>query len=189
MNTRTRTIVLYTALAVAVAGAGGLAYGAIASSGNSSGSKTATRLVSATTGTVSQTVSATGTVQPATSLDLNFASGGTLTAVNVKAGDKVKINQVLATIDPAQAQVALETAKANLAAAQQKLTLAQNPVATPQDPAPAVDFGVRFTKPVVVPDDIVARPLFEPTPVSERPGTSRRRRPPSRQADRTASRS
>ncbi|HEY4408358.1 MAG TPA: biotin/lipoyl-binding protein [Acidimicrobiia bacterium] len=130
MNTRTRSIVLYTTLAVAVVGAGGLAYGAIDSSGSSSSSKTATRLVSATTGTVSQTVSATGTVQPATSLDLNFATGGVLTAVNVKAGDKVKINQVLATIDPSQAQVALETANANLAAALQKLNDAKSPPTT-----------------------------------------------------------
>ena len=130
MNMRTRSIVLYTTLAVAVVGAGGLAYGAIDSSGSSSSSKTATRLVSATTGTVAQTVSATGTVQPATSLDLNFATGGVLSAVNVKAGDKVKINQGLATIDPSQAQVALETAKANLAAAQQKLNDAKNPPTT-----------------------------------------------------------
>jgi macrolide-specific efflux system membrane fusion protein len=130
MNMRTRSIVLYTTLAVAVVGAGGLAYGAIDSSGSSSSSKTATRLVSATTGTVAQTVSATGTVQPATSLDLGFVNGGVLTAVNVKAGDKVKINQVLATIDPSQAQVALETANANLAAALQKLNDAKSPPTT-----------------------------------------------------------
>src|SRR3989442_709597 len=120
MNMRTRTIVLYTTLTVAVVGAGGLAYGAIDSSGSSS-TKTATRLVSATVGTVSQTVSATGTVQPATSLDLNFVKGGVLTAVKVKAGDKVSAGQVLATIDPASAQVALESAQAAQQAAQQKL--------------------------------------------------------------------
>lgn len=138
MNMRTRTIVLYSTLAAAVVGAGGLAYGAIDSSGGST-AKTATRLVSATTGTVSQTVSATGTVQPATSVDLNFDNGGVLVAVNVKAGDKVKEGQTLATVDPAKAKVALETAKANLAAAQQKLDQAKNPPATPQDPAPTVD--------------------------------------------------
>jgi macrolide-specific efflux system membrane fusion protein len=126
MNMRTRSIVLYTTLTVAVVGAGGLAYGAIESSGSSS-TKTATRLVSATVGTVSQTVTATGTVQPATSLNLNFATGGTLTAVKVKAGDKVAAGQVLATIDPSAAQVGLQAAKANLAAAQQKLTQAENP--------------------------------------------------------------
>jgi macrolide-specific efflux system membrane fusion protein len=129
MNMRTRTIVLYTTLTVAVVGAGGLAYAAIDSSGSSS-TKTATRLVSATVGTVSQTVSATGTVQPATSLNLNFVNGGTLTAVKVKPGDKVSAGQVLATIDPSAAQVGLQTAKANLAAAQQKLTQAENPTTT-----------------------------------------------------------
>jgi membrane fusion protein, macrolide-specific efflux system len=139
MNMRTRTIVLYSTLTVAVVGAGGLAYGAIGSSGGSTANKTATRLVSATMGTVSQTVSASGTVQPATSLDLNFTNGGVLTAVNVKAGDKVKEGQALATIDPAKAKVALEMAQANLAAAQQKLDQAKNPAATPQDPTPAVD--------------------------------------------------
>jgi len=139
MNMRTRTIVLYSTLTVAVVGAGGLAYGAIGSSGGSTANKTATRLVSATMGTVSQTVSASGTVQPATSLDLNFTNGGVLTAVNVKAGDKVKESQALATIDPAKAKVGLETAQANLAAAQQKLDQAKNPPATEQNPAPAVD--------------------------------------------------
>ncbi|MDQ1498013.1 MAG: hypothetical protein QOI86_1353, partial [Actinomycetota bacterium] len=52
MNMRTRTIVLYSTLSVAVVGAGGLAYGAIDSSGGST-TKTATRLVSATVATVS----------------------------------------------------------------------------------------------------------------------------------------
>jgi macrolide-specific efflux system membrane fusion protein len=133
MNMRTRTIVLYSALAVAVVGAGGLAYATIDSSGGSS-TKTATRLVSATVGTVSQTVTATGTVQPASSYDLNFTNGGVLTAVKVKAGDKVTAGQVLATIDSAKAKVALETANANLAAAQQKLDQAKNPTTTSSSP-------------------------------------------------------
>jgi len=139
MNMRTRSIVLYSTLSLAVVGAGGLAYGAIDSSGGGSSTKTATRLVSATLGTVSQTVSASGTVQPATSLDINFVNGGVLTAVNVKAGQKVAIGQVLATIDNAKAKVGLESAQANLAAAQQKLDQAKNPTATEQNPSPAVD--------------------------------------------------
>jgi macrolide-specific efflux system membrane fusion protein len=138
MNVRTRSLVLYSTLAVAVVGAGGLAYGAIDSSGGSS-TKTATRLVSASVGTVSQTVSASGTAQPATSLDLNFVNGGALTAVKVKAGDTVTAGQVLATIDPAKAKVALEMAQASQSAAQQKLDQAKNPTPTAQDPAPTVD--------------------------------------------------
>jgi macrolide-specific efflux system membrane fusion protein len=131
MNKRTRTIVLYSTLTAAVVGAGGLAYGAIDSTGSSS-TKTATRLVSATVGTVSQTVSATGTVQPASSYDLNFVNGGVLTAVNVKAGDKVNAGQVLGTIDPAKARVALESAQAAQGAAQQKLDQAKNPLTASQ---------------------------------------------------------
>jgi len=128
---RTRTIVLYSTLAVAVVGAGGLAYAAIGSSGGSS-TKTATRLVSATVGTVSQTVTATGTVQPAASYDLNFTNGGVLTAVKVKAGDKVTAGQVLATIDSAKAEVGLESAQAARGAAQQKLDQAKTPLTASQ---------------------------------------------------------
>ncbi|HVW31393.1 MAG TPA: HlyD family efflux transporter periplasmic adaptor subunit, partial [Acidimicrobiia bacterium] len=131
MNKRTRTIVLYSTLTVAVVGAGGLAYGAIDSSGGS-GPKTATRLVSATVGTVSQTVTATGTVAPASAYDLNFVNGGVLTAVNVKTGDKVAAGQVLATIDSAKARVALQSAQAAQAGAQQKLDQAKNPVTAAQ---------------------------------------------------------
>jgi multidrug efflux pump subunit AcrA (membrane-fusion protein) len=131
MNMRTRTIVLYSTLSVAVVGAGGLAYGAVSSSGGST-TKTATRLVSATVATVSQTVTATGTVQPASSDDLNFTNGGVLTAVKVKAGDKVTAGQVLATIDSAKAQVALESAQAARGAAQQKLDQAKTPLTASQ---------------------------------------------------------
>src|SRR5581483_8020751 len=66
----------------------------------------------------------------ATSLNLNFATGGVLTAVKVQAGQKVAAGQVLATIDPSAAQVGLQSAKANLAAAQEKLTQAENPTTT-----------------------------------------------------------
>ena len=48
-----------------------------------------------------QTVSATGTIDPSATEDLSFTSAGTVTAVNVKAGQKVKKGAVLATIDSA----------------------------------------------------------------------------------------
>src|SRR5258708_39486875 len=97
MNKRTRTIVLYSTLTAAVGGAGGLAYGAIDSTGSSS-TKTATRLVSATVGTVSQTVSATGTVQPASSYDLNFVNGGGPPPPHPRAGGNGKDRPALAPL-------------------------------------------------------------------------------------------
>jgi macrolide-specific efflux system membrane fusion protein len=81
--------------------------------------------VSASLGSVETTVSSTGTLAPATSLDLNFVNAGTLTAVPVKAGDTVTAGQVLAKIDDAAAKANLGTAKANLLAAQAKLASAR----------------------------------------------------------------
>src|SRR5438270_393497 len=102
MNMRTRTIVLYTTLTVAVVGAGGLAYGAIDSSG-SSPNQTATRLVSATVGTtpdpvaVGQAQAAVAAAQLAVTnaqktLDattLKAPQAGTISAVNYSVGQTV----------------------------------------------------------------------------------------------------
>ncbi|HEY0398794.1 MAG TPA: biotin/lipoyl-binding protein [Acidimicrobiia bacterium] len=153
MNMRTRTIVLYSTLSVAVVGAGGLAYGAIDSSGGST-TKTATRLVSATVATVSQTVTATGTVQPASSYDLNFTNGGVLSTVKVKAGDKVTAGQVLATIDSAKAEVALESAQAARGAAQQKLDQARTPTTTTTSSSPQGQEATQAVTQVVTPDPV-----------------------------------
>ena len=125
MNARTRKLVLSATLALSVLGAGGFAYGAIGSAGPSPASQSSTRLVTASVGSVQSTVSTTGTLAPATSLDLNFQNAGTLTSVAVKADDTVAAGQILATIDDAAAKVDLETAQANLMAAQAKRTSAQ----------------------------------------------------------------
>src|SRR5438270_2883238 len=124
MNTRTRNLVLSAGLSISVLGAGTLAYGSLAPSNGSSAQST-TRLVSASLGSVQTTVSSTGTLAPATSLDLNFVNAGTLTAVPVKAGDTVTAGRVLARIDDAAAKANLGTAKANLLAAQAKLASAK----------------------------------------------------------------
>jgi macrolide-specific efflux system membrane fusion protein len=124
MNTRTRNLVLSATLSISVLGAGSLAHGSLAPSDGSS-SQSTTRLVSASLGSVQTTVSSSGTLAPATSLDLNFVNAGTLTAVAVKAGDTVTAGQVLAKIDDAAAKANLGTAKANLLAAQAKLASAK----------------------------------------------------------------
>ncbi|HEV7536599.1 MAG TPA: biotin/lipoyl-binding protein [Acidimicrobiia bacterium] len=137
MNPRTRNLVLSAALSVSVLGAGTLAYGSLAPSNGSS--QSTTRLVSASLGSVETTVSSTGTLAPATSLDLNFVNAGTLTAVSVKAGDPVTVGQVLARIDDAAAKADLGTAKANLLAAQAKLASARAGTTTTVVATPVVD--------------------------------------------------
>jgi multidrug efflux pump subunit AcrA (membrane-fusion protein) len=71
--------------------------------------------------TMQQTVSASGTIEPAETDDLSFTSAGTVTAVNVKAGQKVKKGAVLATIDSAALQSALQQANAGYQSARAQL--------------------------------------------------------------------
>ena len=74
-----------------------------------------------TGGDMAKTVTAEGTVAAADTEELSFSSAGTVTAVNVKAGDTVKAGQVLAEIDSAELEAAVADADASLADAQAKL--------------------------------------------------------------------
>ena len=71
---------------------------------------------------MARTVSADGTIAAAQTDDLSFASAGTVTAVNVKAGQTVKAGDVLATIDSAELQSAVADAESSVADAQAKLS-------------------------------------------------------------------
>lgn len=83
---------------------------------------TTKQVVAVTTGSMSETVSAEGTVAAADTDDLSFESAGTVTAVNVKAGDAVKTGQVLATIDSAELESDVASAEADVADAEAKLS-------------------------------------------------------------------
>ena len=81
----------------------------------------ADQVVEATTGPMALTVSAEGTVAAAETDDLSFTSAGTVTAVNVSAGDVVQAGQVLATIDSAELEAAVADAEADVADAEAAL--------------------------------------------------------------------
>ena len=78
--------------------------------------------MSATFGTVRETVSATGTIEPAVQSSVSFQVSGKVTSVRVAEGQIVKAGTVLATIDSASLQANLAQAKAALATAQAKLS-------------------------------------------------------------------
>src|SRR3984957_15232793 len=78
--------------------------------------------VKVTTGTIKQTVATSGTLEPATQADLNFGVSGTVTAVNVKAGQVVTAGQVLATVGTTALSADVAAAEANVAAAQARLS-------------------------------------------------------------------
>lgn len=84
------------------------------------------RLVAAAQGTVRESVSSTGTIEPADDDSLNFAVSGTVTAVKVAQGDTVTKGEVLATIDSASLQASLAQAQASLATAQAKVASDQS---------------------------------------------------------------
>ncbi len=80
----------------------------------------------ATSSKIPDVLSVVGTVRATENAVLAAQTMGNVIAVNVREGDMVKQGQVLASIDPAQAQAALERAQAGLNAAQHELAAAQS---------------------------------------------------------------
>jgi len=83
----------------------------------------------------SEGVTAKGTVEPVSTQSLSFALSGTVTAVTVKPGDMVVTGQVLARIDPADAQQAVADAQAALDDAEAALDAAE--AAASPSPSPS----------------------------------------------------
>ena len=71
--------------------------------------------------TITNEVTASGSVAAATSQNLGFAKGGRLTSLRVKVGEQVRAGQVLATVDSYALRQVLKQQEANLAAQQAAL--------------------------------------------------------------------
>jgi multidrug efflux pump subunit AcrA (membrane-fusion protein) len=84
------------------------------------------RLVAASTTTLKQTVSSSGTIEPAQQSDLNFGVSGQVTAVNVTVGQQVTAGQALATVQSASLSAAVAQAQSTLASDQSKLSSDQS---------------------------------------------------------------
>ena len=81
-----------------------------------------TQVVDVTSGSMDQSVTSAGTVAVAQSQKASFSSSGTVTAVNVAAGQQVKAGDVLATIDSASLQSSVASAQSSVATAQAKVS-------------------------------------------------------------------
>ncbi len=86
---------------------------------------TTTTVQKVATGTITQTVASSGTVEPAAQANLDFGVSGRVTAVDVTAGQTVTVGQALATIDDTSLSAALAQAQATLALDQAQLTTDQ----------------------------------------------------------------
>ncbi|MFI6982785.1 efflux RND transporter periplasmic adaptor subunit [Embleya sp. NPDC050154] len=121
---RRKSVLINLALATAMVTGVGFAYAAVDDGGESAGA-TRTRTGKVTKGTVQATVSASGSLTSPSDVGVGFTAAGRVTAVGVKVGDTVTAGQVLAQVDPTQAQEALDAAKAAVTVAQANLTKAQ----------------------------------------------------------------
>jgi macrolide-specific efflux system membrane fusion protein len=81
-----------------------------------------TEKVTVGTGTIKQTVSASGTIEPASQAQLSFAVSGQVTAVDVLVGQKVTSGQTLATVGTTALQDEVNAASETLASAQSRLS-------------------------------------------------------------------
>lgn len=86
-------------------------------------------------GTVSLTASAAGTIQAVATRGLSFSVSGTVSEVDVRPGQSVTAGQVLARIDSADAQTAVDSAQDTVDSAQTALDTAE------QTPAPTSGTG------------------------------------------------
>ena len=106
---------------VLIAGAVGLTLWLTSSSTPATGLTVTTVTATATTTNIQQTVASSGTLEPASQAALNFAVSGTVTGVNVKAGQTVTAGQVLATVDTTALSEQVTAAQAQLTAAEDRL--------------------------------------------------------------------
>lgn len=81
----------------------------------------------ATIGNVSQSTSMTGTIEPVTDADLDFATTGTVATVSVKVGDKVTAGEVVATLQTASLSSAIDQSEASLDNAESALATDESP--------------------------------------------------------------
>ena len=96
----------------------------------SSSARTAREVVTAENGVVQSSVTGSGNVAAGDDVDVNFQTSGTLAEVYVSAGQHVSKGQLLATLDPTSAQLAVDQAQASLNAAEDQLTAAENGTST-----------------------------------------------------------
>lgn len=118
-TTRKQRVVLASGVVVVLAAAG---VGVWLSEGSSAATTPTYELVAAASSTLRQTVSSTGTIEQAQQANLNFATSGQVTAVDVTVGEKVKAGKVLAKVSSASLSASVAQAEATEASDAAKLS-------------------------------------------------------------------
>jgi HlyD family secretion protein len=105
-------------LVVVVAISGYVAYGKLTTP---VATAVAAQTVQVQKGTITSSVSSTGTVSPLTQAKLSFSGSGAVTEVNVRVGDSVTKGQTLAKLDTTSLALQVSQAKAAVSSAEAKL--------------------------------------------------------------------
>src|SRR3954451_7050615 len=117
-------------VALAAVAVGGVVAAVVVVGPESALSTTSERIVTVSKGVVQSTVSGSGNLSPANTMNSSFGASGKVTKVYVKAGEHVTEGQLLARIDPTSAEVDLAEAKATLQSAQDTLDAVQSGTTT-----------------------------------------------------------
>lgn len=132
---------------VIVLGGGGTAYGLTRGSGHSY------RTAVARTGTVTQTIAATGTVSPVSASDARFQVAGAVSKVLVKTGQHVHAGDVIARLNRSALRDQLQSAQSSLAAARSRLSADESgQSSTPSSRQPTLQAGHPVVAPSPTPD-------------------------------------
>src|SRR4051794_5408549 len=121
LNLRHPSTAVNATLVVAIAGGGFWTYENLSGPSADTAASASVRTVAVQTGTVTKTVTADGTVASASTASASFRTGGTITAISVQVGQVVKKDQVLAKVDPADAQRGRNAAEVDLDSANHAL--------------------------------------------------------------------
>ncbi len=124
LKTSRRRLVLNGSLAALVLAGAGVAYWTVGPA--TSAGATVSRTAAVQRGTLTATVSASGNLALAATSSLAFGASGKVSEIDVKVGQTVTAGQVLARIDPTQADLQLTEAKQQLTVAQDNLAKAQD---------------------------------------------------------------
>lgn len=97
------------------------------------GDKPIIRTASVERGNVTATVSANGTLQPLTTVEVKSNVGGSIVKLAVDEGDTVKPGQLIARVDPTETQSTYDQSQADLAAAVSKVDQARDQLTMQHD--------------------------------------------------------
>jgi macrolide-specific efflux system membrane fusion protein len=126
LSLRSPSVAVNAVLVIAIAAGGFWAYRSLSGPHAAEAAGTDTRTTPVEQGQVTKTVTADGSVASVSTASASFVTGGTVTAIEVKVGQKVAKGQTLAKVDPAAAQRTLDAAQADLDAARDALDRAQD---------------------------------------------------------------